>query len=289
MKKKPAVFSIMQDQSVFLTIILALLTFLSVLCLGITLSIGTAVKKWNAQWDTYSTIQILPNGDITGVRAALSESKSLIVSARDIPEAEVSAMLRQWLRDSDAMWQYLPKMIEVKLKSKRAVIELGAKVSTLNNVRYLTHSDAVRNITGAGVKIIGISLAVFAMILFAIAVSVSYIARNITTVHRRELEILNHMGAYDSFIANQMSKIMARISALASLIGFAVAAPVLLFIISMSRNVRFGLMAMIGLDRMGWLILAAITIGMAALSVYIARRTTLRSIQRGSGRVKQTK
>ena len=280
MKKRPAVFSIVHDQSVFLTIILALLTFLSVLCLGITLSIGTAVKKWNAQWDTFATVQVLPNGDLTGVRTALSEFKNYTVSVRDIPESEVSNMLGQWLRDSDAMIQYLPKMIEVKMKSKRAVLDLGARVSNLNNVRYLTHSDGVRNITGAGIKIIGISLAVFAMILCAIAVCVSYIARNITVVHRRELEILNHMGAYDSFIANQMSKIMAKISMFASLIGFLAAVPVLLFIISMSRNVRFGLMALIGLDNAGWLILGLITIGMVVLSVYIARRTTLRAVQK---------
>ena len=57
--KKPTVFSLVREQSVFMTAIMSLLTFLAVLALGIALSIGTGVMRWNSQWELFATVQVV--------------------------------------------------------------------------------------------------------------------------------------------------------------------------------------------------------------------------------------
>jgi len=56
--KEPLVFSLFREQSVFMTAIVGIMTFLAVVALGISLAIGTGVSRWNRQWDTFVTVQI---------------------------------------------------------------------------------------------------------------------------------------------------------------------------------------------------------------------------------------
>ena len=49
--KKNEIFSFTKDQSIFMTAIMSLLSFLSILIIGIVLSITTGIKKWNNQWE----------------------------------------------------------------------------------------------------------------------------------------------------------------------------------------------------------------------------------------------
>ena len=57
-KKTTLVFSLVKDQSIFMTVIISILSFLAIVSLGIALSIGSGVVRWNTQWDKYATIQI---------------------------------------------------------------------------------------------------------------------------------------------------------------------------------------------------------------------------------------
>lgn len=66
--KKSVVFSLVREQSVFMTVIMALLTFLTVLALGIALAIGTGVVRWNSQWDLYATVQIMNTENTDAVK-----------------------------------------------------------------------------------------------------------------------------------------------------------------------------------------------------------------------------
>ena len=58
MKKTSLVFSLNKDQSVFMTAIMSILTFISVLVFGISLAVSTGVIHWNTQWNKYATVQI---------------------------------------------------------------------------------------------------------------------------------------------------------------------------------------------------------------------------------------
>ena len=95
-------------------------------------------------------------------------------------------------------------------------------------------------------------------------------------LHKHELEILNQVGATDSFIAKQMQIIVAKISGIACLIGFIVAVPILLLILATAHSARIGLLATLTLSGNSWLALLGLTLSIIIFSVYITKKTTLK-------------
>ena len=58
-KKTTLVFSLVKEQSRFMTTVISILTFLSVLAFGVALAIGGGVTHWNNQWEKYATVQVI--------------------------------------------------------------------------------------------------------------------------------------------------------------------------------------------------------------------------------------
>ena len=271
--KKPTVFSLVREQSMFMTAIMSLLTFLSVLALGITLSIGTGVMRWNSQWDLFATVQVMNPENIASVKKTIDANMNKIESVKQITTEEMTNLMRPWISGGGALKNYLPTMWEIQFKSKNDIKSAESEFS--KNARFLTHASALKTSTSAGWKMIVLSGLVLLLTLGAIGVCISYIARNTAMLHKRVLEILNQIGASDSFVANQMQTIVARIATTATACGLVAALPVLLLILSTAKSARVGLMAMIGLSGMGWLSLILLPVIIVVFSIWITRRTTL--------------
>ena len=271
--KKPTVFSLVREQSMFMTAIMSLLTFLSVLALGIALSIGTGVMRWNSQWDLFATVQVMNPENIASVKKTIDANMNKIESVKQITTEEMTNLMRPWISGGGALKNYLPTMWEIQFKSKNDIKSAEPEFS--KNARFLTHASALKTSTSAGWKMIVLSGLVLLLTLGAIGVCISYIARNTAMLHKRELEILNQIGASDSFVANQMQTIVARIATTATACGLVAALPVLLLILSTAKSARVGLMAMIGLSGMGWLSLILLPVIIVVFSIWITRRTTL--------------
>lgn len=272
--KKPVVFSLVREQSMFMTTIMGLLTFLSVLALGIALSIGTGVIRWNAQWDNTATVQVTNSKNIDATAKIIEDNRDKTKSIRRISDDEMADLMRPWISNGGAaLKNYLPTMWEIEFKSESDMTSVQKALE--KNARFLTHASALKTSTSAGWKIIGISVIVMVLALGAIGVSISYIARNTAMLHRRELEILTQIGASDAFVAHQMQIIVAKITSLAVLCGFITAVPVLLLILSAAHSARVGLMAMLGLSGFGWWLLIALPILIVIFAIFVTRRTTL--------------
>lgn len=271
--KTPIVFSLVHEQSVFMTAIMALLTFLSVLALGVALSIGTGVVRWNTQWNQFATIQIMDSDKTQTVKKILETNRDKIESVNEVTTDQMKNLLSPWISGARTLENYLPKMFEVKFKSASDMNDVGKSVA--EHARFLTHADALRASTSAGWKMIFIATLVMALTIGAIGICIIYIARNTALLHRRELEILNQIGASDSFVARQMQIIVAKICTVACLGGFLVAVPVLLLILSAAHSARVGLMAMLGLGTAGWIALILLPIFIVMFAIIITRRTTL--------------
>ena len=277
--KKPVVFSLVRDQSMFMTIIMSLMTFLAVIALGAAMAIGTAAFRWNAQWDLMATVQVMPTQNDDAVQKILNANRDKIASIKTISDEEMSELMRPWLSGgASAMKNYIPKMYEIKLNKKSDMTHVANAIG--NNARFLTHANALRGATNAGVRLIMIAGIILALAIGAIGICISYIARNIAQLHHRELEILNQVGAHDEFIARQMQIIVGKISLRAAVIGFCAATPMLLLIIGAARTARVGMMSMIGLGGMSWLILIAMIPIITVFAIWITRRTTLNILKR---------
>lgn len=275
--KTPIVFSLVREQSVFMTIIMSLLTFLSVLTLGIALSIGTGVMRWNSQWELFATVQVMDTTKTDTTKKIISDNADKIKTVTEITTDQMQDIMAPWVSGGNILKDYLPKMWEIQFKTNDDLKTVGEQLS--KNARFLTHATALKSSTSAGWKMITMSGLILALTLGAIGVCISFIARNTAMLHRRELEILNQIGASDGFVARQMQIIVGKICLMASAIGFLCAAPVLLLVISTAHSARIGLMAMLGLSGSGWFTLLMLPIAIVVFSIWVTRRTTIKILQ----------
>lgn len=271
--KQPIVFSLIREQSIFMTAIMSLLTFLSVLTLGIALCIGTGVLRWNSSWELYATVQVVDNAKSDTTRKIIQDNSAKITSIVEISNDKMQELMSPWLSGNSVLKNYLPKMWEIQFKTKEDMNQIGEQIS--KHARFLPHASALKSSTAAGWKMITMATFVLVLILGAIGICISYIARNTAMLHRRELEILNQIGASDNFVARQMQIIVGKICALAALGGLAVAIPVLMLVISTARSARVGLMAMLGLSGTGWATLILLPVAIIVFAIWITRRTTI--------------
>lgn len=271
--KKNTVFSLVHEQSVFMTAILALLSFLSILGLGIALAIGTGVMRWNSQWELFATVQVTDTKKSADVKKILDDNSEKITEITEISTEQMQDLMAPWISSGgEILKSYLPQVWEVKFKTPDDMHNIGEQISA--NARFLPHSDALNPSISSGLKMIAISSFVLLLILGTIGACISYIARNTALLHRRELEILNQVGASDKFVAHQMQIIVGKISLLATGIGFISAIPVLLLIISAAHSARVGLMATLGISGFGWILLLLLPVTIMFFAIYITRRTT---------------
>lgn len=274
MKKTTLVFSIVREQSIFMTAVMSVLAFLSILTFGIALSIGTGVINWNNQWEKYATVQVIAQENSAGVKKIFEENTDKIESVKEISKTEMERMMQSWVSSGAKISNYLPQMFEIKFKNVKDMPVIKEKIS--NRAKFLPHSAALKNSVSAGWKIVSITILVMMLMLASIGVCVSYISRNIAMLHKHELDILNQVGATDNFIAHQMQIIVAKISAKACAIGFIVAIPILCLILSTAHSARVGLLATLSLSSIDMLALCILPVLIVIFSIYITKKTTLK-------------
>lgn len=271
--KRPIVFSLFHDQSVFMTAIMGIMTFLAVLSLGLALAISTGIINWNRQWDVHATVQVT-NAEKNGtIKKIFEANQDKIDSMRQIDDDEMSTLMRPWMGgDKGVLKKYLPIMFEIKFKTKSDMNTVGDLIG--NNARFIPHYDALRPSISAGWKMVTILTLLLGLIIVTIGTCVSFIARNTAILHRRELEILNQVGASDKFITKQMQMIVAKICTIACTIGFVIACPILLMTLGMAHSARVGLMAMLEISGMGWIALLLVPFIIVLFAIKVTKRTT---------------
>ena len=274
MKKTKLVFSLVREQSMFMTVVISVLTFLAVLAFGIALAVGGGVIRWNNQWDKYATVQIINPDNANYVKKVFEENANKFANIQEISKNEMEHMLQPWISGGARINKYLPIMYEVKLKNSADMNMIRDKIST--HAKFLTHTSALKTSINAGWKLVSITTFILILMLFSIGVCISYISRNIAMLHKHELEILNQIGATDNFIARQMQIIVAKISVIACSIGFVCALPVILMILATAHSARVGLMATLSLSATNWFLLMLLPVLIVIFSVYITKRTTLK-------------
>lgn len=274
MTRTPLVFSLVREQSVFMTVVISVLTFLAVLALGIALSIGGSVIRWNTQWEKYATVQVINPDNVNSVKNIFNENQNQIDSIKEISKSEMERIMQPWISSGAKISNYLPIMYEIKFKKNSDIKSIQEKIS--KHAKFLTHKSALKSSVSAGWKIVSITTLILILMLASIGICISCISRNIAMLHKHELEILNQVGATDNFIARQMQIIVAKISSVACLIGFISAIPIILMILSTAHSARVGLMSTLSLSGFDWILLLLLPVAIIVFSVYITKKTTIK-------------
>ena len=279
--KKPIVFSLFRDQSVFMTAIMGILTFLAVLSLGLSLAIGTGIINWNRQWSVHATVQVIDSKQTETIKKIFEKNQDKIDTMRQLNDDEMSKLMRPWLSGGKGVLsKYLPTMFEVKFKTESDMTTIGNLIGT--NARFIPHSDALRPSISAGWKMVTILALLLGLIIVTIGTCVSFIARNTALLHKRELEILNQIGASDKFVTRQMQMIIAKICTTACGIGFIAACPLLLLILGVAHSARVGLMAMLEISGPGWIALLFVPFVIVLFAIAVTKKTTLKILNQES-------
>ena len=116
MKKTSLVFSLVHEQSIFMTVVISVLTFLAVLAFGIALSVGGSVMRWNNQWEKYATVQVTNLNNTKTVKKIFETNSDKIESITEISKSEMEQMMKPWISSGAKLNDYLPQMFEIKLK-----------------------------------------------------------------------------------------------------------------------------------------------------------------------------
>ena len=101
--KQTTVFSLVREQSIFMTIIMSLLTFLSVLSLGIALAIGTGVIRWNQQWELFATIQVTDTSKTEAAKKIITSNSDKIDSISQISTAQMQDLMSPWITGQNSV------------------------------------------------------------------------------------------------------------------------------------------------------------------------------------------
>jgi len=274
MKKTSLVFSLVRDQSIFMTVVISVLTFLAVLAFGIALAVGGGVIRWNNQWEKYATVQITNPDNTSYVKKVFEENTDKFDNIQEISKTEMEKMLQPWISSGAKINNYLPIMYEIKMKKSADIKLIQEKISS--RAKFLPHTAALKTSVSAGWKLVSITTLILLLMLASIGICISYISRNIAMLHKHELEILNQVGATDNFIAKQMQIIVAKISSIACFVGFVCAVPIILMILSTAHSARVGLMSTLSLSVSNWLMLILLPIIIVIFSVYITKKTTFK-------------
>jgi cell division transport system permease protein len=213
--------------------VVAIMSFLAAVTVGAVEIVHAAAGAWRADVVREATIQIrpLPGRDLDAdVRKAAEIAKATagVVDARAFSKEETERLLEPWLGAGvDLGALPVPRLVQVKVgagtapdfdRLRRALAD-GVPSATLDDHRGFASrlaaiSDAV-TVTG---------LAILALVLAAIVLSVSFATRGAVAANRAVVEVLHFVGASDSFVARIFARHFLTVGLQGGLIGGGVAA-----------------------------------------------------------------
>lgn len=195
-----------------LVIVVAIMTFLGAVAIGAVWIVRDAAREWRAEVNREITIQVRPTAgrdvaeDVRRV-ADLALGIPGVVDVKPYSQRESEELLEPWLGTGlDFASLPVPRLVGVRLSGdgradlpalRRALAE-RVPTATLDD-----HRAWARHLSAAADTVVGIGLAVTALVLVATGMCVGFATRGAVAGNRQIVEVLHLVGAKDGFIARQ--------------------------------------------------------------------------------------
>jgi len=269
--------------------VIAIMMFLTVLAAAAGMGLAGAAARLDAQIGGRVTIQIVeanPAERAAQARAAAAAIADLpgVLAVRPVPEAEIQALLEPWLGTGSLEADLpVPALIDVDLtpEGHRALDGLrralaaaapGARVD--DNGQWLA---PLASLIGA-LKWLAAGLVL--LMVGATAATVVLAARAALDLHRATIEVLHLMGATDVQVARLFQRRIALDALFGGLIGFILAALVLIGIGERVSALGSELLGSAAVPAPAWGILVGLPLFGVLLAMLVARLTILRALGR---------
>lgn len=282
----------------FLPWLVAIMVYLATLALAGLLVLNDAAGRWDRGLSGTLTVQIPP---LTGAAAArrgvkAREQKRVakaikvlrgtpgIVEVRLLGIAEITALLEPWLGTGDFAAELpLPALIDVKILPD-ARINMDGLGAVLDGAVPGTTIDDHRKWLDRLILLARFIQLIAAGIVFLVSAAavatVIFVTRAGLSIHHEFIELMHFIGAQDGYVARQFQFQALALGLSGSIIGFVLAAATILALGAISGQLQASLMPKMALDLSQWLILAAIPVIIALISMITARVTVLKVLAR---------
>ncbi|TMJ20425.1 MAG: FtsX-like permease family protein [Alphaproteobacteria bacterium] len=269
--------------------VIAIMMFLTVLAAAAGLGLAGAASRFDAQIGTRITIQVVEaNPDLRRAQAAAAaravQNLPGVTAVRPVPETEVQRLLEPWLGagglESDIP---VPALIDVDMTAEahrsldrlRGAVAAAAPAARVDdNGQWLA---PLASLIGA-LKWLAVGLVL--LMVGATAATVVLAARAALDTHRGTIEILHLMGATDVQVARLFQRRIALDALFGGLLGFILAALVLIGIGERVSALGSELLGSAAVPAPAWGVLVALPAFGVFLAMLVARLTILKALGR---------
>ena len=270
--------------------VIAIMLFLTLLVAAGGLTLAEAARQGGQDLARQVTVQIIESDPArrSVQRAAVTRAlRTLdsIAEVKPVPDADVRALLEPWLGtgviDADVP---VPALVDVRFRSVPTAEKLTRLQSTLRsvapNIRVDSHSSWMAPFFELMRALLWLAAAVFLLLLVATSAVVILAVRSTLNTHRETIEIMHMMGGTDIQAARLFQRRVALDALLGGIVGFIVAAVVIMTVGGRFAAVEPGLLSGAHFPYYGWAILALIPLAVMALAMLMARMTAISALKR---------
>jgi cell division transport system permease protein len=270
--------------------VIAIMLFLTLLVAAAGLTLAEAARQGGQDLARHVTVQIIEADPAQRAAQRAAVTRALrkldsIAEVRPVPDAQVRALLEPWLGtgviDADVP---VPALVDVRFGSVPTAETLTRLQSTLRsvapNIRVDSHSSWMAPFFELMRTLLWLAAAVFLLLLVATSAVVILAVRSTLNTHRETIEIMHMMGGTDVQAARLFQRRVALDALLGGIVGFIVAAVVIMTVGGRFAAVEPGLLSGAHFPYYGWAILALIPLAVMALAMLMARMTVISALKR---------
>jgi cell division transport system permease protein len=270
--------------------VIAIMLFLTLLVAAAGLTLAEAARQGGQDLARQVTVQIIEADPAQRAAQRAAVTRTLrkldsIAEVKPVPDADVRALLEPWLGtgviDADVP---VPALVDVRFGSVPAAETLTRLQSTLRlvapNIRVDSHSSWMAPFFELMRALLWLAAAVFLLLLVATSAVVILAVRSTLNTHRETIEIMHMMGGTDVQAARLFQRRIALDALLGGIVGFIVAAVVIITVGGRFAAVEPGLLSGAHFPYYGWAVLALIPLAVMALAMLMARMTVISALKR---------
>jgi cell division transport system permease protein len=270
--------------------VIAIMLFLTLLVAAGGLTLAEAARQGGQDLARQVTVQIIESDPAQRATQRAAVTRALrkldsIAEVKPVPDAQVRALLEPWLGtgviDADVP---VPALVDVRFGSVPTAETLTRLQSTLRsvapNIRVDSHSSWMAPFFDLMLALLWLAALVFLLLLVATSAVVILAVRSTLNTHRETIEIMHMMGGTDIQAARLFQRRVALDALLGGIVGFIVAAVVIITVGGRFAAVEPGLLSGAHFPYYGWAILALIPLAVMALAMLMARMTVISALKR---------
>jgi cell division transport system permease protein len=271
----------------FLPWIIGCMVYLAALALAATMGADRLADRWRSDLSGTFSIQIPPNASSTAderdqlVRDIVDAVGKMpeVANVHPVDDAEKQKLLEPWL-GADGLPEdvRLPDLVVVRLRSdapasleavKTRVAALAPEFTIEDHARWqgdmlaFTHSIEL------------LASIIIGLIAAAAVTTVIFVTKTGLSIHRRVIEIVHLVGAYDSYIAKQFLLHAMRLGLIGGIGGTALAGLTLIGLDRLLGTTQTSLLPPLSLDLHQWLAMAVVPLAVSIVAMITAHLTVL--------------